>query len=1334
LDFRRNLPVFLATLVAGLLIFAAIRIRTGPIQRQVFYSVAEVQAVHSDVRVKGRLVRGVARVASQEPIETSADGRGRLRLDNGTVVILDRSTRVLLRPEGLSLEQGRVMIQGAPGVRTEILASGSTLTLSDAMIAASIEGSGARFYCASGEASVRKGEEKRLLRGESAVVEGAGLKIEPEKAFNDWTGGMASPWSATGRPRAAIGELWGQLSNAEDPGGLPLATRQHLVEARIDGETASTRVKTTYFNAGNDTVSGDFRMAIPSGAVVSRFAVEQGGNRQEGSLGLVAAKPLEPNEGSGEARLEWAGDGWLRGTLPRITPGATASVIVEYTEWLSPAEGRLRYRYPMVGEGKQQLIGEFRAKIDSSYANPVAIHASQGATVQGATVEIVKADYRPSSDLVVELELPPNALGEARGYVARAPKKDSGGSYLMVRTELPQPAASSGVSLALVLDTSQSVDPALLDAERALAEAILEGLGAGDRAILLAADQATRPIGPDTIGPVTPERRKATRDALASLRPGGASDLGVALERAADALPKDAPEGMVIYVGDGWPTVGDATIEAVRARLARRAGGVPRLGAVAVGPLANRFALASLVRGSGPVLEIADRSDAAETAVHLLAEALRPAVAAVELDLGPTVDRVYPRGSRAVLAGSTAFAVGRLRGSPPRSIKLRYRKGAEIVEEVRNLHMPPVSDEAEIRRRWGVARIDELTLRGEGRESVVDVAQRVGLLTPWTPFSLKGAGATLKSAPLPYRTLELAALDAPLSARLATPTVSFGTLVGAPAEGPEPSASDEELRRAVESAARRTLQEAMPGVRACRDSRAALRPELTGELRVRVAIDGNGKAQKAQVAAARAADEDPALNRCVEVILQGLSFFASGLTGDVTVDHTLQLPPPRQLRGTSCSRTSTLPLPVRRGVWREHLRRAAGDSASAYLKAKASCELPTWTDRRAFLELMLDVHPGGEDRIKQASALDNAGETDAASLLRREAIRRVSSPGELRLVRLALLGDELWAMGSFYKSYRQASDNEARLAVVRRFLQLAPHDSLLRRRLFALLESLNRKEELFEEIARVRQDPFADAVLLADGASALRRLGAQDDARRAFGELIERAPQDPFARAYVGDRLRGEGLHEDASAAYEVLAEQRPDDPAATLRLALAHAGAGRLDVATRLLDRVARTGGRLNDERTAQLAATLAGVLSAETRDAPERTAEERARLQRLLLEIPLPDASALALVRTHAIDTPLVARLVRSDKGELVTEADAAAPTLGLSLLRLERGEKPVKLRLQRPAELAPSRPAQAQILVFVPGADPATGRLVRKEVTLPADGKPLDLRWDGSALEGP
>jgi Ca-activated chloride channel family protein len=279
------------------------------------------------------------------------------------------------------------------------------------------------------------------------------------------------------------------------------------------------------------------------------------------------------------------------------------------------------------------------------------------------------------------------------------PDERDDGDYLVLRVEAPPAKEQDGVTLALVLDVSGSMAPALLDASRALVEALLTGLGPQDRVAVFAADQELSPVGPSEMGPLDESRRAAILAALNRLSSGGATDLGRALERAADAIPVDAPAGMVVYIGDGWPTVGDLDVDRIEARLARRAGGIPRIGAVAVGPLANRFSLGALVRDSGPLLEIDDRSDAASTAIALMADALRPAVADVRVVFPPGVDRIYPRGGHAAIAGSTVTAVARVKGEMPRNVELVWRAPDGEKRETLAVEPRTATDAREVRRR-----------------------------------------------------------------------------------------------------------------------------------------------------------------------------------------------------------------------------------------------------------------------------------------------------------------------------------------------------------------------------------------------------------------------------------------------------------------------------------------------------------------------------------------------------------------------------------------------------------------------------------------------------------
>ncbi len=1322
------LPIvaLLFALAGGLVLFARTVHRPGS---ALSATLADLKPVHAGVSVDGQSVHWLRRVALGDKLVTDADGRARLRLDDGTSAVLDRNTSLVITANGFRLEQGRAHLTSPNGAHPVIELGGMTVLSSGGSAGLERRGERTSVFSADSELTVRgpDGKEAQVDAGETArLVEGA-VKVAPERAYDDWTHGLARPWAARGAPRRALAELWGSVEGGAGQAGSagsPLTIRSHSVNARIDREVAHTTCETTFFNAGSSSVSGDFRVALPPGALVSGFALTRAGSRQTAEIALAARARQELASAGGV--LEWAGDGWLRGTLPGIASGEELKVEVQYVEWLSPRkQGEnllVQYRYPLVGDGEAPLIGDFVARIDARASAPTAVAAGYGASSEGGIVTVHRSDFRPSADLVVDIETRRNQ-DRARLYVAPATWEDpDAGSAVMLRAELPPADVKDGVTLAIVMDTSGSIEPALLDAERALVEALLAGLGARDRVVVLAADQSSRPVGPAELGPVDTARRQQISTALGKLSAGGASDLGRALEAAADLLPADAPAGMVVYVGDGWATLGDSNPDAITARLSRREQGAPRLGAIAVGPLANRRMLSALTRGTGPLYEIADSEDAARIAVDLMSDALRPALAAVEVDMGAEVDQVYPRTARAIPAGETLTAVGRIRGEPPKFVTIRYRDARGAHEERRAVDVLRAEDPGEIRRRWASERVEEIVLSGKGREAATDVALKAGLVTPWTGLRIGGSGEYLARA-FETRVLDLSSDGVSLVGPvLATAGDLTGTLTAFDAE----SASAESMSDALAEAAGRILDAAAPSVRACRDSRAALRPELAGALDVAFTIDGDGLPHDVVVKGATPAAEDEALDRCVKMVIEGLRF-PSGAAGRVKVSRLLQLPPaPQSLGARRCSDVSRLPLPLRRGAWWTRLTQ--NEPSSVYVQAKRQCELGTWTDRRALLELMLVHQEDGSLRVELAARLALLGEADAALLLRREAVRRVKTPEELARVRRALLGSERYPGTVFEERYKAAANDQDRLAVVRRFLDLAPHDSRLRRRLLALLEALNRPAEVMELARQLRNDPFADALLLADAASALHRAGADLEAQRTFGELSERAPKDPWVRGLLGDRLRAEGWFDEATEAYATLEELVPDDARATLRSALAHAGAGRLDIAERLLTRVARTGGRGGNADFGELARQLGRILahSALASSARRPSDEEATRLRRLAADLAQAETTTIVLVQAEAGAPELKVRLAGAGADKTLHEPDVAAEGLGLYLFRTSPTESPQKLMerlsLSGPSSLAPSRALRIRVDALPPTGDATS--LVTREFTLPSDGKVLAL----------
>ena len=97
---------------------------------------ADLSAVHAGVTVAGAEVRKLTRVAVGQTVATDEDGRARLRLDDGTAIVLDRATELSLTDKGITLARGRIFVEGAPGARTEIGLGEATALISGAVAAA----------------------------------------------------------------------------------------------------------------------------------------------------------------------------------------------------------------------------------------------------------------------------------------------------------------------------------------------------------------------------------------------------------------------------------------------------------------------------------------------------------------------------------------------------------------------------------------------------------------------------------------------------------------------------------------------------------------------------------------------------------------------------------------------------------------------------------------------------------------------------------------------------------------------------------------------------------------------------------------------------------------------------------------------------------------------------------------------------------------------------------------------------------------------------------------------------------------------------------------------
>jgi Ca-activated chloride channel family protein len=1253
-------------------------------------------------------VRRSLRVERGATAATADDGRAALRVDNGAWILLDRASRFAPSLTGGAAEAGRVWVDVTAAEETTITTAYGEISASDATFAVELSEGRAFVYCASGELTYRAGEAgDRIPQGVAVVLApGAAPEERDVDLWDDWTGGLADPSRRRDARSGPLGSLSGRRVTDVGLARTALPIRDHRVDVVFRGDLAETTVEQTFFNARSDVLEGEWTVRLPPGAIVRSFAVDTGGG------GFQEARPSALRLDGGGYGLSWgdaasrrgsrlvyAGPDELRARIFPVDPGGQVRVRLTYTQWLDREGPRRTYVYPMAVEGDPPQIAEFRLEVETAGTVVDGLRAGLGARVEGSRVRFAEGDFRPRADFVLDLYAPTERPdGEVLAYTFEMEGDQGGGPaaegreryvLLDIGTDglFEEDAEVPPLDLVLLLDVSGDTDPEDLEVARSVVEAVLRQVAPTDRVALRVADVHARvPEGGEAgLVEATPENREAFLDAIARVHLGGATDLGESLREAGE-LVAGRPRGAVLYLGDGIPTTGALDATSLRRTLATLEA-APRYFGLALGDGANLGLLRRLFDGQATA--VAERTTASRAVMGLLAEAARPTVRGVEVALGEPVERVYPRAPLLVREGENLHLVGRLIGDLPDAITLRGIRDGEAVEVPLTVVQSYLDDGGDVRRRWATYRLGELVDEDAGREALVDLGLRFGLVSPFTslvvggggdylpvrgfdldPFEVAyglGGGTTamraqmLSDDPVGWRRRRGASSFEPATA----PEQTWVSRVSPLDEGPAPTGDGGFAAAAVN----RRLREGERGPRTCYDRRSLVAPNLAGQVTVAVDVGADGDVREVRVV--RSTVRDPDLEGCVRTEIGGLRFPATGRA--VTGEHTLTFALPEREFGRrrQCSEASTKSLETRRDLWRERLaqRRGTLGSLEVWRQARRTCELPNWRSRRTLLREMLRVVGGIRPRLALFQAFQ--GSPDIARYLRRVILRQVRTPEDVIAARAGLGIDVPIDWSLFSRAYKRDDDPARRLELVRRWLNVAPEEMDLRLRLLALLEETGGLPEARRLARELRGDPLADARVRTVVGEFWLRQGDEAEARRVFSELVERTPLDPWARRRLGDVYRAQGWADDAYREYRTLSRLRPGDRSVLLLWARAAADAGRIDEALRLEQRLSESTAPELDEGVAGAARSWTLVrLARLTLDAEDdATRAEIRRRSRLAGVLRDPPALFVALTWSHPDDTPeLRVRFPRSEHRG------------GRRRLRPHRGRRP------RPRDLGP------------------------------------------------
>jgi Vault protein inter-alpha-trypsin domain/von Willebrand factor type A domain len=452
---------------------------------------------------------------------------------------------------------------------------------------------------------------------------------------------------------------------ASDGSGLELVSLS--AQAVVEDPLAFTELHLVFRNPENRTREGRFRITLPSGATVSRFAMRVGDRWQEGEVVEQQAARVAYEDflhrRQDPALLETeAGNEFSARVFP-IPAAATKELIVSYSQELPRTAEP--YRLPLRGLPRLGSL-HIRALIGKTPVGGGAPATSLGGRRgRHEVVEVDRRDFQPDHDFEVV------PAGTAAPAPARLGLRE--GNLVVARIV---PVADSDRrdpvgSLLVLVDTSASRALGLgeeLGAWESLVAQVRKNGGGPDSDPMLTVAAFDQDVAPIFSGPASALGDQARRK-IAERRALGASDLDRALRWAADTLrPVAQRRTRVLLVTDGVATAGETSAAALRQRVKALAGvGVERLDVLAVGGIREDALLAHLATAGlardGVVL------DAAQPAAALAHRLMRATRSGLKLEVDGA-GWIWPSVINGVQPGDEMLVYADLPADKPLRVKV----------------------------------------------------------------------------------------------------------------------------------------------------------------------------------------------------------------------------------------------------------------------------------------------------------------------------------------------------------------------------------------------------------------------------------------------------------------------------------------------------------------------------------------------------------------------------------------------------------------------------------------------------------------------------------------
>ena len=549
-----------------------------------------------------------------------------------------------------------------------------------------------------------------------------------------------------GTASAVAAQGWIEPDRIPGPQRNGIEKIRSSVTVTIDGRVARVLVEEWFRNNTPAIGEGVYHFPLPGEAVFNQYSLWQGDTELRGEM-MDAQQARAIYESivrrrKDPALIELVDHGLIRARVFPIQPSETRKVTMRYTQVLDRVGDALRLRY---AGGPDTVPRAFHVTHENAAAVGDPFSPTHELTTRrdGQRLEMRLNEGRWRGDLEIFLPLSRALVGLS--LLTHRPVGEDGFFMLLLSPGRAAERQALPRDLVAVLDISGSMSgEKMVQARRAL-EQLIATLRQGDRLRLVAFSSAVRRYSSEWIDIGGDASRRAT-EWVRGLGAEGGTNIAGALEDAFSLRPREGAMGVVVFLTDGVPSVGEQDAERLADR-AEQGRGPYRVFAFGIGYDVNTHLLDRLTeRARGATQYIAPGGDIEQAVATLAAKLSSPVLTDLALRTDGDVELfdVQPERLPDLFAGDELVVFGRYRngGGQERTVTITGRRAGRDerfattalfpAERSGNDYMAPLWA---ARKAGALSR--EIRLRGANRETLEELkrlALRYGILTEYTAY------------------------------------------------------------------------------------------------------------------------------------------------------------------------------------------------------------------------------------------------------------------------------------------------------------------------------------------------------------------------------------------------------------------------------------------------------------------------------------------------------------------------------------------------------------------------------------------------------------------------